>query len=56
MSENSTGARALLTHPLLYETFSALVGGKRARETFIGEQCPGGASQDPGPGLRPRGA
>lgn len=37
MSENSTGARALLTQPLLYETFSALAGGKRAREAFIGE-------------------
>lgn len=37
MSENSTGARALLTYPLLYEAFSPLVGGKRAREAFIGE-------------------
>jgi len=37
VSENSTGARALLTHPRLYEAFSTIVGGRRAREVFIRE-------------------
>ena len=35
MTEVTTGVRALLTHPVLYAAFSAIVGGKKARAVLV---------------------
>jgi SAM-dependent methyltransferase len=37
MGERSTGARAVLSVPLVYELWSRLVGGKRGRSTLVRE-------------------
>jgi SAM-dependent methyltransferase len=35
MSQVTTGARAILSHPMVYEAWSEIVGGKRGRSTLV---------------------
>jgi SAM-dependent methyltransferase len=37
MGETTTGMRAVLSHPSVYELWSRVVGGRHARSTLIGE-------------------
>jgi SAM-dependent methyltransferase len=37
MSQVTTGARAILSHPIVYEVWSEIVGGRRGRSTLVRE-------------------
>jgi SAM-dependent methyltransferase len=46
MTEVTTGVRSILSHPLIYESFSWLIGGERARTRLVEQHI------RPEPGLR----